>query len=180
MMNKFNKLLIAVGLFALATNAIAVPISGSIGFAGSYTHDGTIDLSDAKTITPTTALVFGATGDFGAITTGTAAAHSPFTFAPIPVVPVLGLWSVGGFTFDLTTMVLQSQSASIVDLTGAGVMKNAGFDDTDFTWVFTANQSGATLTFSSSDANVPAPGIALLMAIGLAGIGVASKARKSV
>ncbi len=177
-MNKFNKLLIAVGLFALATSALAVPISGSIGFGGEYTHNGTSNLSDATTITPTTALVFGATGDFGAITSGTAASHSPFTFDPITT-PVLGLWSVGGFTFDLTSMILLNQSAITVGLKGAGVMKSAGFEDTDFTWVFTANQAGTTLTFSSGNANVPAPGIALLMAFGLAGIGVASKARKS-
>ncbi len=181
MMNKFNKLLIAVGLFALATSAIAVPISGSIGFSGLFTHNGAgNDLALATTITPNSVATLGiGSGDFSGIGNGVATVYMPFTFLPAAVLPVNGIWSVGGFTFDLTTMILLGQSSTQVNLTGAGVMKSAGFDDTDFTWEFTANQSTATLNFSSSSANVPAPGIAMLMAIGLAGVGVASKARKS-
>jgi hypothetical protein len=179
-MNKFNKLLVAVGLFALAGTAIAMPIDGSIGFGGGYKHNGT-SLSNATTITPTDATVQGnITGDFysAGIKAGDTATYAAFTFNPFNG-PQVDLWQAGRFSFDLNAINVDYQGKYALALSGNGTIKStiAGLDDTFGNWSFTANAAGSNFTWSSGTA--PAPGIALLMAMGLAGISVASKMRKA-
>ena len=120
-MNNTRKFIIALALSAFAGIASAVPITGSIGFGGAYEHDGT-DLSNATTITILDAAVSGAvTGSFfdEGINSASVVSYSDFVFAPPGAVP--GIWSVGSFTFDLTSMVVDFQSANLLALSGKGM-----------------------------------------------------------
>lgn len=178
-MKKFTKTLLAVSLLAVVGTAAAVPITGSIGFEGAYTHDGT-DLSDATTIFITDAAVSGVvSGSFAdeGISDGDAASYSDFVFDPAG--PVSSIWSVGSFTFDLNIMTVDFQSANLLALSGSGLISSTdvNLDDTYGKWTFTANQAGSNLTWSSSAA--PEPGVVLLLGAGLIGIGAARKMRKA-
>ena len=182
-MKTLTKFLTAISFLALAGNAAAIQITGSIGFNGAYTHDGS-DLSDATQIFITDSHVSGiVTGSFAAdgISDGTAALYSDFTFDPVG--PVAGIWSVTGntttFTFDLNIMEIDFQNESLLALAGTGLISsdNANLEDSFGKWTFTANQTGQNFTWSSSSA--PEPGIALLLGVGLIGFSVARKLRKS-
>ena len=182
-MKNLTKILTTISLLAFAGSAAAVQITGSIGFNGAYTHDGT-DLSDATTITIVDSHVSGVTtGSFAAdgIVDGDASLYSNFTFDPVG--PVAGIWSVTGntttFTFDLNIMNVDFQSANLLALSGTGLISsdNVNLDDAFGNWTFTANQTGQNFTWSSSSA--PEPGIALLLGAGLIGFSVARKLRKS-
>ena len=167
-MNKFNKLLAALALTAFAGVASAAAITGSIGFTGAYTHDGT-DLNDATTITITSAEVQGVTsGSFldAGIVDGTAATYSDFVFDPVST-PIANIWSVGVFTFELTSMSVDFQSGALLALSGKGTFSTTdnSLDDAFGDWTFTANETGSNLTWSSSAA-VPEPAIILLLATG--------------
>ena len=173
-MNKFNKLLVAVGLFALAGNAAATLISGDISLKGNFTLNGS-DFLTSSIINVSSATVAGTpTGSFASISSGTTASYSSINYSN--TTGVSALWSVGGFTFDLTNLVVQSITSSKIKLTGSGIISGNGFTSTFSNWSFNANTNG-NLVFSNST-SVPAPGIALLMGIGLAGIGLAGKMRK--
>ena len=180
-MKKFKQLLLAAGLFALAGNASALLISGSVGFTGSYTHDGIgDDLTTANSITSVNASVDGvASGTFvteGVVSTSTVT-YKPFTFDPLTI-PVTDIWSVEGFTFDLNSMVIELQIASNLVLTGTGTIHHAGYQDTFGTWSFSADAAGTTFNFSSTT-KATEPGVALLLSIGLIGFGVSRKLRKT-
>jgi len=179
-MNTLKKTLLAASIFAIAGVANAMPITGSIGFGGGYTHDGT-NLSDATSITITDAIVQGAvTGSFAAegIAAGDTAAYSNFVFNPIST-PIASIWSVGSFSFDLTSMNVDFQSTTTLVLTGSGIINstNPNLDTAYGDWSFTANQANQNFTWSSSSA--PEPAVALLLGAGLIGFGFARKARKA-
>lgn len=199
-MNKMNKLLLGAGIFVAASSANAIPISGSIGFSGGYSHNGTSNLSDATQINITSASVTGITsGDFFAagIVAGTPASYSSFTFAPVGFVD--DLWHVGDFVFDLTSMFNEFQSGNFLALSGTGSLSAPGFDTTDGAWGFTANNFGSSFTWSdSNDAlpqydekepvcctdehtpiSVPEPAITLLLGVGLLGFSLSRKMRKA-
>ena len=181
-MRKSTKILLAIGMFVIANTASAAFITGSIGFAGDYLHNGTTDLSDATAIdiVGNDAIVVGAvTGSFAAagITQGNIAVYNDFT---IGGVPIAGLWSIAGFSLDLTTMNVTQQTAATLGLQGVGVIKSTDplLDDTNGFWSFTANQAGANFTFSSSTA-VPEPSVVLLLGAGLLGMGFTRRMRKA-
>lgn len=185
-MKKLNKMLLAIGLLAMTGGASATQILGSIGFTGAY------EINDSGSNVVNSFLIgdridiLGATvtgvvsGDFAAegIVSGQAATYSDFIYAPTG--PVTGLWSVGSFTFDLTNMVQDYISSSILVLSGTGWINSTtpGLDQTFGIWTFSANSAGSNFTWSSSSA-APEPGIALLLGVGLIGFGVVRKLRKA-
>lgn len=178
-MNNTRKFIIALALSAFAGVASAVPITGSIGFNGAYTHDGS-DLSDATTISITSAHVSGVvTGSFLAagISDGDPVTYKDFV---IGATPVADIWTIGIFTFDLTSMSVDLQTANLLALSGQGTFSttDSSLDDAHGDWTFTANETGANLTWSSSSA-VPEPAVTLLLATGLIGFGFARRARKA-
>lgn len=177
-MNKLTKLLAATALTAFAGIASAVPITGSIGFNGAYLLVGGTTLATATGIDITSAHTSGVvTGDFAGIADGTVTNYADFTFDPAG--PVASIWSVAGFTFDLNEMNVDFQNASLLALSGSGLISStdAGLDSTNGKWTFTANATGQNLTWSSSAA--PEPAMVLLLATGLIGFGVARKMRKA-
>jgi len=64
------------------------------------------------------------------------------------------LWSVGGFTFDLTSATVVMQNATFLNIKGVGTVSGNGFEDTTARWAFTVqNAGGGTGDFFSFSAN---------------------------
>src|SRR6266478_8188044 len=179
---KLSKTILAVlatgvlscGLFG--QQAQAASINGDIQFAGE-THFDTNSLATAtKVVTwfdvfhnAGFSSVTSGTGDFAGIAPGTSAAMAQWTFNPSTPTP--GLWSVGGFTFDLLSSTVVTQNASTLVLTGTGIVSGNGFDPTAMDWAFTTQSSGGrtgtTFSFSSNGVVVPDGGSAVAL-LGLA------------
>ena len=77
---------------------------------------------------------------------------TPWIFTPSTATP--GLWSVDGFTFDLTSATVVTQSATFLTITGVGTVSGNGFDATHARWAFSVqNAGGGTADFFSFSAN---------------------------
>ncbi len=175
-----RKFLAIAALTLIASTASAVPITGEIGFGGIWTPTGGTGTADATGIQINFAVVLAATGDM-APTTGQSVTYTPFTFDPF--VPVAPLWSVTGtngvdYSFDLDTVNVDFQSATELNLSGTGVLRADGFDDTFGTWNFSGNNQ-VLFTFSANAAPrlVPEPGALALFGLGFAGFVVARRRR---
>lgn len=124
--------------------------------------------------------VQGADGDFATfVTPGDGVTfNAPWSFnsGAIP-----SFWSVDGFTFDLTTSSIFTQTANAVTIDGVGTITGNGFDPTPGTWHFTTQNPAADSLFSFSAAAAdPVPEgstVALFTAgaLGLAGMRFLSK-----
>ena len=101
-----------------------------------------------------------------------------------PSTPTPGLWSVGGFSFDLDTATIDTQNSHLLSITGTGTLSGAGFDPTPGTWAFSAQSAAgihqASFTFSA-DTNtgpgVPDGGSAVAL-LGIALVGLEGLRRK--
>ena len=70
------------------------------------------------------------------------------------------LWSVGGFTFDLTSATVVTQTATFLNIRGVGTVSGNGFEDTTARWAFSVqNAGGGTGDFFSFSANTAAQGV---------------------
>jgi hypothetical protein len=169
---KLSKTMLAVlgtGLLSCALfgqHAQAALVTGNINFAGSVRYD-TNSLATATRVN-TWFDVFhnagfsnvtgGATGDFAVIPAGTQAAMAqPWIFNPSTATPAL--WSVGGFTFDLTSSSIDNQTATDLTISGIGIVSGNGFDDTAMNWMFTSQNAGGRnmqeFSFSANSNSVP-------------------------
>jgi hypothetical protein len=172
MKNHFFKLS-ACGVVALVLGVIplnaATYISGEIAFTGGATMNGPLGSATAFSSffgpTPGSGpAVILATGDYSAIPIGTAATFTPFTFNPQPLVSA-ELWTVsfGGITysFDLTSVQIEYQSANFLNIKGTGVAHVTGFDPTPGTWsIADGGFSGIPVVTFGSVAVVPEPSTA--------------------
>ncbi len=167
--------LLSSGLFCQQTQA--TPIAGDITFGGIVTFDNT-NLGLAKEVmTWNFALVTSGSGDFGSIPLFSAVTISPWIFSPST--PTTPLWSVGGFSFDLMSSTIVSQTNFFLNVTGVGTLSGPGFDPTAGTWSFTVasakGEARETFGFQSDTAAglVPDGGTtAALLGLALAGIEV--------
>ena len=171
-MIKFIKTIFMLGAMTLAGTAAAVPITGSIGFTGAYAIETGNNLGDATELSFSGVEVNGtATGDFSGLL------GDPANFSNLVISDPFAsqlLWNVGGFSFTANTLNIITQSSVALVVSGVGTISHANFDDTSGTWVYSVNTG---LTFSAG--TVPAPGIALLLGVGLVGISLARKMRKA-
>ena len=188
-MKNITKTILAVLAAGLVTGALstqeaqAAPINGTIDFAGSVRFD-TLNLQNATQVSQWRD-VFGnagfsnvaaTTGDFSSIALGSQAIMAtPWIFNPSTATP--GLWSVGGFTFDLLSSTIIMQTATFLNISGTGIVSGNGFDPTAATWAFTVQNAGQTggpfFSFSANLATqgVPDGGSAVaLLGIGLGAI----------
>jgi len=147
-MNKIAKLLsLAALLAASAPLALATPITGTIGLAGSDTWT-----TNSITFNPTTGFVVLATGDFsgllfqqanlGSFTFNTAAAHGIVLFATPAGSPTV--------TFTIDTITGSGPNPMIVGpnvaVSGTGVFHDAAPGFTDTSGTFTLSTTGTGLT----------------------------------
>lgn len=169
-----NKTLNLAGAFlalALGSSALAVPITGAIGFVGDYTPNN-------QNLQLATSISFGAittdgssTGSFAGIANGTAVTvFSPLLVNQGPVgntantgtvLPGSAIWTVGGFSLTLSSLIEQFNSANSLNLYGVGTLTGpAGSDPTPGEWVATFNRSGGgtnvNFTFSASSSAIGA------------------------
>ncbi len=132
--------ILAAGLFSggfFSQQASATLMTGNISFSAQLEYD-TGDLNTANAVTRWgTTKVQAADGSFGGIAQGTAATFGgPWNFDPST--PLAGLWSVGGFTFDLLTSSIVNQGGGFLTISGTGIITstNQGFQPTAATWSF--------------------------------------------
>lgn len=153
-----------LGTLIAAPQARATEITGAITFAGGVKFDTTSLATATKVKTWTNVKVVSDDGDFGGIAVNTPAAMSaPWIFAPSTPRP--GLWSVGGFTFDLLSSTVVLQNSGFLLITGVGIISGNGFDPTDGIWSFStqAPRSNGIFSFSSSSEAVPDGGMTLVL-----------------
>lgn len=170
---------------AITATVQATPISGNITLGGNDTMDGT-SVNNSTTVTGWSAVTTGgaASGSFIGILAGTAVTMgSPWIFSPSTPTPAL--WSVGGFTFNLGTSTIITDTAGYLNITGDGTITstNPSLDPTPFVWRFgtqdPSSQVGNNLpvfTFSGATGSVPDGGTtAMLLGIALSGVALLKK-----
>ncbi len=178
----------AVLLSAMAlapSSAQAIPITGDISFAGNWQPlDGlgtptTIDLAKQVDIIGDSAVVLSTSGDFASVAPFSTAVYNDFVIDPF--IAVIPLWSVGGFTFDLTSIAIDTQTSTTLGLVGSGVLKAAGFDDTAGAYSFSGDGTNMTFAFSSTSNTsalaIPEPESLVLLGLGLLVLGFAARRR---
>jgi VPDSG-CTERM motif len=159
----------------LSEQAQAAKIQGTIGFSGSATLNNA-DLGLATQVSNWgPVFVALATLDFASAVGDPVTMTAPWVFNPSG--PLANLWSVDGFTFDLTSSVINTQNSGFLDITGFGIVKKTGFDDTDGTWRFSIPNFGsgpapdAQFVFSAAARTVPDGGTSVaLLGLALAGV----------
>jgi len=177
---KLIKTLIA-GLTAMvvaagfALSAHATPITGILNIAGTANFN-TSSLMTTTSATFTDVIVLGGNdGTFAGFAVGTPVVMASYTFDPSTITN--GLWSVNGFTFNLTSSAVQlPRSATFLSITGTGTITGpAGFDATPGVWAFTSQNAGGrphtTFSFSANTDAVPDGGMTMaLLGTGLMGL----------
>ena|SRR6266480_5095641 len=179
--------MLAVGFVSCALfsqQAQATSINGMINFAGEVQFD-TNFANATRVVTwfdvfhnAGFSSVTGGTGDFAAIAPGTSATMAqPWIFNPSTPTP--GLWSVGGFTFDLLTSTVVTHNAQFLTVTGTGIASGNGFEPTSMEWSFsTQNLGGTQFSFSATGVAgaVPDGGITvMLLGAALGALGMARR-----
>ena len=184
-MKNLSKTILASLATCLITCAVfsqqaqAVTVQGVITFGGTATFDHKLATATEVTAWGPVSVVAG-TGDF-ATTTGSVTMSPTWTFNPGG--SQTALWSVNGFTFDLTMSTILHQDSTTLSISGTGFISGNGFTTTAGTWNFTAqppNLGGNTFSFSAGTATVPDGGSAVaLLGIALTGIEVLRRKLKA-
>jgi hypothetical protein len=161
----------------------AVMISGSMTFKGTVNLDGPMESATAVTDwyghtgigRPKVLTASGDFSSFSLVGRGVEFA-GPWTFnsGSVP-----DFWTVGGFTFDLTSSGVVTQNSNLLNASGTGFVSGNGFDSTAGTWSFTTRTSGAPeFLFSVSTGDGVPDGGATVALLGLALAGVEVVRRK--
>jgi len=153
---KLPRLGLAILAAGLATTGFVSPqanaasINGAITFAGGAIYD-TMSLATATRVnTFLDVTVMSDDGDFASfVNVGDSVTMAePWIFTPSTPTP--GLWSVGGFTFDLASSTVVLQNSDFLVISGTGTVSGNGFDPTPMTWDFTSQSPDANGVFSFS------------------------------
>jgi hypothetical protein len=187
---------VAVAACGVAGSARADAISGDITFAGGATLNNSSAASATEVLSWTgpggtgEPIVVSDSGSFAGIAPGTAATFTaPWFFNSGSVA---SLWSVGGFTFDLTSSKIAYQGTTVqggttvggVLVTGIGAVVGNGLSAEAMTWEFASGDpsAGGVFSFQVADgttggsSSVPDGGTtAMLLGLGVLGLGVVKK-----
>lgn len=166
-----------VGSAFTAPQAQADMINGAITFAGGAIFDTNSLATATRVNTFKDVTVMSRDNDFtSTVNVGDSVTMAePYIFTPSTPTP--GLWSVGGFTFDLASSTVVLQNSNFLLITGTGTISGNGFDATPGTWSFTSQTPMANGVFSfsagSGSQGVPDGGTTVaLLGFALAGIEV--------
>ena len=193
-MRPFLSTAIALTLAFCVATAEAGPITGGMSISGDFKPvngvTGALTTLAAASGLDFVALIGGASspgtagqflvnstsGDFDSVL-GMTGLIRDFSFKGVgstnfPTVPLLSFQTVGGLTFDLTsiTSVLQPANMNLLAISGFGLLSMAGFTDTAGTFDFSAQSARGTFSFSASNGGaqqVPEPSSLALLGVGL-------------
>jgi hypothetical protein len=174
-------LLAAIAMLVAQPQAPAAAVTGEIGFTGVVQFDTTslatahqVSIWENSSGVQGFLTVSDVTGSYSGIALGTdATMHTPWIFTPSTSTP--GLWSVGGFTFDLLSSTITLQNSSFLDIKGTGTVNG-----TPAAWAFSAQsangQNQIHFTISANTVSVPDGGTtAMLLGIGLIAVAIVSR-----
>jgi len=182
----------ALTLGSAQANHIGTAITGDIDFAGQAFFN-TNSLATATSVvnfrssggTNNSADVTEATGDFATTVTTGDLASFPHIYQFNPSAPTTPLWTVGGFTFNLTSSTVVLQNSSFLIIEGSGTLTGNGYAATAGTWAFTSQQADGSIrdsfSFSANTGAVPGQvpdGGTTVALLGAALVGVAALRRK--
>jgi hypothetical protein len=177
-----------VAAVLIGASARADQINGTIQFGGGGMTTDTGNLATATAFTAISGVnvsggIIAPTGSYAG-TDGTTVTFTPFSFTASGVTP-LWTFTVGGVTysFDATSVGIQTQNSSFLNLQGSGMAYISGGDTTYTptigTWTITDTATTDQFTFSASTTTVPDSGsTALMIGLGLAGICVGGIAHR--
>jgi hypothetical protein len=179
-----------IAALALTSAANAAYINGGISFTGDYTSDVPNNLNTSTLITFGVVTTTSTSGDFLADVGNGVVVTTPVSINinPNDNPPAGNIWSVGGFSLALTSLVEFANSANALVLNGTGLISstNPAYTPTPGDWVATFNRAGggpnATFSFSaSSGTNAPVPeGGTTVALLGFALLGLHGVRRKLV
>ncbi len=172
---------LAIGLMT-SVGALAAPLNGDIGFAGSGTFNES-GATDATTLSFNSVTTNVATGDYSGISAGTSATFktlnmgAPGTVGTITT--ITEFWSIdsGAFTFDLERITKNEVDGASRLIEGYGTAKTTGAP-TAYGGFFSlsTNLSGTSISFSAAT-EVPDSGTTTAL-LGLSMLGLAGAARR--
>lgn len=169
--------------FSLSGNlAHATPIDGTINFDGeATTNSGNLATATSFTSIIGTMVVPQETGSYAAIPAVTPVTFTPFSFSAAGVTPLWTLTLAGiTYSFNATSIVVDAQNANFLNISGTGIASITGDTSTAGTWSITDTSVGGSPTFTfGADSVVPDSGVtALLILLGLAGVGLGVLAQR--
>jgi hypothetical protein len=149
-MKKLLTFATALLALTLAGSATAAQITGGITFTGGGATYDTLDVATATRVVSWNGVSVGSrSGDFvGFINAGDSVTlAAPWTFNSGALA---ALWTVGGFTFDLVSSSIFSQSSAGLIVTGTGWLSGNGYAATWGTWNFSTQNPDVDGVFSFS------------------------------
>ena len=169
--------LISCALCVQQAQAVPLPITGAITFAGGVTlNSGSVNTAsqvltwlDESGDMPT---VQSGSGSFAGLDGQTATFANNWSFNTAIAIPAF--WTVGGFTFNLISSTIISQVGDgFLLVSGTGTVTGNGFTTENATWFFSVQDdaSNGVFSFSGGSEAIPdgGPTVALL-GLALAGI----------
>lgn len=180
-MNLTKTIAVLACLSATVSAVKATQINGEISLSGTYTINGTNFKPYDPILNPLGATAFtgfssveveSAAGDYAG-TVGDVVTHNAFSFTPFSGPITLWTFTDGGttYSFTLNDLDVDYRATKSLVLSGTGFASITGFDSTPGDWTFTANTGGGTFSFSSTNSVPDGGATAMLLGVGLLGIG---------